>query len=67
MELKTDNKYFISKEEYDFLQEAKKELLYVRNKWFKDGRVINSLFVKLETLQKGVQNEKENSEGSQKT
>ena len=54
MELKTpDNKYIISKEEYDFLTEVKQLIHGLRNNWFSEGRRIDRLVKKLEKIKSG--------------
>ncbi len=50
MELLKDGQYLVSKEEYEFLQEAKFLLGSIRNRWFADGRRIDQLFKKGEVL-----------------
>jgi len=53
MELqKSNGTYIVSREEYEFLQEAKACMARIRNSFFSEGRKLNDLAQKAEKLQK---------------
>ena len=49
MELQDKNgNYLVSKSEYDFLQECKKNLPHIKNNWFSLGRTLDVLCKKIQ-------------------